>query len=155
MKLKLPEIPKRLRPYRYIVLVIPLFMILNYRGDEKFISDRELFGHWEGTGRFMNSKMHSEIGYINFELLIEEDFTASGHIGDAQISEGRLCRHIRVFEKDGNILHCTLEGELRAGKAVNKDNFSIHLYLTSPKQIGFTKFSYGLYSGRVNLKRTN
>lgn len=153
MRIRLPKLPPKLRPYKFIVLLIPLFMILNYRGDEKYVSSTRVFGHWQGTGRFMNSKLHSEAGYMDIDLMVNEDFSATGNVGDAVISEARLCRHIRVFEKDGNILHCTLQGELVKGKGLNKDNFSIQLYLTSPDQIGFTKFSYGRYAGRANLKR--
>ena len=155
MKIALPCLPERLRPYKFLVLLIPLFMILNYRGDEKYVADRRIIGHWEGTGRFISSDMHEELGYLRFDLTINEDLSVEGSIGGTEILDSRLVRHFRVFEKDGNIIYCRLGGGSDAQNKRLRGRFNIQLYLTSPDKIGFTSFKLGSYDGMANLKRAS
>lgn len=136
-----------------MVLLIPLFMILNYRGDEKYVCDHSLFGSWEGTGRFIHSKLHSEVGYLKFSLEISDDFTARGNVGDAVFSDARLCRHYRAFEKDGNLLHFTLQGKLNNQAGVEMERMNVQLFIEPSGRIGFTRFRSDGYAGMVHLKK--
>lgn len=153
MKIALPKLPERLRRYKFLVLLIPLFMILNYRGDEKYVADRRIFGHWEGAGRFINSDIHERTGYVRFELTIEEDLSVSGTVGGMEIRDARLVRHFRVFDRDGNAVHGRLEG-WQGSVFPGIERFVILIYLTSPDKIGFTEFRLGNRKGMTNLRRT-
>ncbi len=130
-------------------------MILNYRGDEKYVCHHSLFGKWEGTGRFIHSKLHSEVGYLRFSLEISDDFTAKGSIGDAVFKDARLCRHYRAFEKDGNLLHLTLQGKLNGRSGVEMGGMQVQLYVEPNGQIGFTRFRCDGYGGMVHLKKVD
>jgi hypothetical protein len=152
VKITLPKLPERIRRYKFLVLLVPLFMILNYRGDEKYVADRGVFGRWEGSGRFISSEIHERTGYLRFDLNIDEDLYVSGTIGGMVIRDARLVRHFRVFEKDGNAVHGRLEG-LPDGVFPGSERFVVLLYLTSPDKIGFTEFRLGSRKGMTNLKR--
>ncbi|HRY97580.1 MAG TPA: hypothetical protein P5550_00845 [Bacteroidales bacterium] len=153
MTFTLPRLPERLRPYKFLVLLIPLFMILNYRGDEKYLADRRVVGRWEGTGRFISSTLHAQTGYMDLELTILDNLEVSGSINGYPLADTRLVRHFRVFEKDGNIVYARVEGwpdSLGGGG----ERFNIQLYLTSPDKIGFTEFRLGSRKGMADLKRS-
>jgi len=57
------------------------------KNEKQIAANPYLTGTWAGEGRFLNTTLNADFGPVTFEIIINEDNTISGKIGEARLTK--------------------------------------------------------------------
>lgn len=110
-------------------LLVVFCMVISCTGhqeeNEKIISANQfLVGTWKGEGKFLNVNLSSNTGPILFEININSDYTITGKVGDASLTETCIVKSSYGFEIKGK-----LDSNIKKDHELNRKHLIILLVM--------------------------
>ena len=145
------QLKRKVKGAKFSVTIVAIFLFTACFS-QSYIADENIYGKWSGTGIFNNTKIRADVGDVEFSIDVHKDNTVTGTIGDAQIIDSKIMRHVTTSGKDGNTLKCKLEGKLNDEKKLKRKYMKIIMYVGDKNKVR-TNFFYGRRVGRVTLRK--
>jgi hypothetical protein len=107
------------------LLILALSCTGRQEKNEKLIAANPyLTGTWTGEGRFYNTSLNADFGPVTFEIIIKEDNTISGKIGEARLTKTSIRKASFGFEIRG-----ILDAKLKKDKDLERKHLIILLVM--------------------------
>ncbi len=132
----------------FAILIVTAIFFIGFKIPFNGEISGELFGEWDGVSEVFSDFKLGEFpstfsdDLIKIEIIINEDYSVSGNIGDAKFHGGEIKRNRSDFGKaigifsDYIISDVILEGKINENDTDNKRDLSIPLDLKDGKLIG-------------------